>query len=88
MKFFGNVRSANTATWGLLTGMSVFATNDKGHPEVAAPFQRVSPGQLEPTEIAEQPKRVRVTSHQQQYPTSIRRQEEPDQTFQDNLDWR
>ena len=89
MKFFGNVRSANTATWGLLTGMSAFAANDKGHPEVAAPFQRVSPGQLEPIETAEQPKRVRMTSHQQRRPaSSMLRQVEPDQNIQNDLDWR
>ncbi len=89
MKLFGNVRSANTATWGLLTGMSVFAANDHGHPEVAAPFQRISPGQLEPIDTAEQPNRVRMTSHQQRRSTSmIRRQAEPVQNSQDNLDWR
>lgn len=58
MKLFGDVPSANSATWALLAGMSAFAANDQGHPEIAAPFQRVQPGQLEETPIAQQPKRA------------------------------
>ena len=46
MKMVGNVPSANSATWALLMGLTAFAVNDKGHPEVAAPFQRVSEDQL------------------------------------------
>ena len=69
--------------------MSVFAANDHGHPEVAAPFQRVSPGQIQQIETAVQPKRVRMTSHQLQRPeSSIRRQVLPDQNIQDDLQWR
>ena len=48
MKLFGNSRPANSSTWALLTGMSVFAANDQGHPEVAAPFQRAHPGLFAP----------------------------------------
>jgi hypothetical protein len=48
MKFLGNSRPANSSTWALLTGMSIFAANDQGHPEVAAPFQRSRPGLLAP----------------------------------------
>jgi membrane-bound metal-dependent hydrolase YbcI (DUF457 family) len=46
MKFLGDAPKANSATWALLTGLSVFAVNDKGHPEVAAPFQRINDDQL------------------------------------------
>lgn len=46
LKLFGDAPKANTATWALLAGLSVFAANDKGHPEVAAPFQRANEDQL------------------------------------------
>ena len=46
LKLFGDVRTANSATWALLLGLSVFAANDQGHPEVAAPFQRAREDQL------------------------------------------
>ena len=46
LKLFGDVPSANSATWALLAGLSAFSANDKGHPEVAAPFQRVRDDQL------------------------------------------
>lgn len=51
LKLFGNVGSANSATWGLLVGLSVFAANDQGQPAIVAPFQYVSPKQLVPTEV-------------------------------------
>lgn len=40
MKFFGNSGPANSSTWALLTGLSLFSANDQGHPEIAAPFQK------------------------------------------------
>ncbi len=50
MKFFGNSGPANSSTWALLTGLSAFAANDLGHPEIAAPFQRARPGLLAPAQ--------------------------------------
>jgi membrane-bound metal-dependent hydrolase YbcI (DUF457 family) len=47
LKLFGDTPSANSATWALLAGLTAFAANDKGHPEVAAPFQRLREGQLQ-----------------------------------------
>ena len=52
MKLFGKAPSANSATWGLLFGLTFFAFNDQGHPEIAAPFQRARPGQLTPTQAS------------------------------------
>ena len=46
LKLLGEAPKANSATWALLAGLSAFAANDKGHPEVAAPFQRVREDQL------------------------------------------
>lgn len=43
MKFLGQSGPANSATWALLAGMSFFAANDQGHPEIAAPFQKARP---------------------------------------------
>lgn len=40
MKLFGQSGPANSATWALLAGLSLFSYNDQGHPEIAAPFQR------------------------------------------------
>ena len=52
MKFFGNSPQANSGTWALLAGMSFFAANDQGHPEIAAPFMKARPGQLMPNQSA------------------------------------
>ncbi|WP_010581871.1 metal-dependent hydrolase [Schlesneria paludicola] len=52
MKFFGNSPQANSGTWALLAGLSFFAAHDQGHPEIAAPFMRANPGQLEPNRAA------------------------------------
>lgn len=52
MKFLGASGPANSATWALLTGMTLFAANDQGHPEIAAAFQHARPdqlGRLQPT---------------------------------------
>lgn len=46
MKFFGQTGPANSATWALLAGMAFFAANDRGHPEIAAPFQKARPDLL------------------------------------------
>ena len=78
MKLFGNVRSANSATWALLTGLSVFAANDQGHPEIVAPFQRSRPGLLEPTPTARASPRARNAVRQQRAPDETGRQAEPD----------
>jgi len=47
MKLFGQSGPANSSTWALLLGMSVFAANDQGHPEIVAPFQKARPGMLQ-----------------------------------------
>jgi membrane-bound metal-dependent hydrolase YbcI (DUF457 family) len=74
MKLFGKVPSANSSTWALLTGLSVFAANDRGHPEIAAPFQKVRPGLLTPTSqaasAAYQNPRVRDAVRQQRLPVT------------------
>ena len=69
MKLFGNAPSANSATWGLMAGLSAFAINDQGHPEIAAPFQKARPGLLKP----QQP--LTRTANDEQY--QIRQQRLP-----------
>ena len=49
MKLFGNSGPANSSTWALLIGLFIFAANDQGHPEIAAPFQLARPELLTPT---------------------------------------
>jgi len=63
LKLFGESPKANSATWALLAGLSLFAANDKGHPEVAAPFQRVDTDRLKPVPADPQsPERPKVQS--------------------------
>lgn len=47
MKLFGQSGPANSSTWALLTGMSLFSANDQGHPEIPAPFQMARPDLLQ-----------------------------------------
>ena len=55
MKLFGQSAPANSSTWALLTGLSVFAANDQGHPEIVAPFQHARPGLLSPSQSVRTP---------------------------------
>lgn len=50
LKLFGNVGSANSATWALLIGLTIFAANDQGQPGIVAPFRYETPNQLVPTD--------------------------------------
>lgn len=52
MKFLGNSPQANSGTYALLAGMSFFAANDQGHPEIPAAFMKARTGQLVPTQPA------------------------------------
>lgn len=49
LKLLGQSAPANSSTWALLTGMSVFAAHDQGHPEIPEPFQHARPELLTPT---------------------------------------
>ncbi|HEY0980787.1 metal-dependent hydrolase [Schlesneria sp.] len=50
LKLFGNVGSANSATWALLIGLTIFAANDQGQPDIVAPFRYEDPQKLVPTD--------------------------------------
>lgn len=52
LKLLGNSGPSNLSTWSLLAGLTFFAMNDQGHPEIAAPFQRARPGLLTPLQSA------------------------------------
>ncbi len=93
MKLLGNSGPANSATWALLAGMSLFAANDQGHPEIVAPFQRARPDLLMPqqsTRPASSSSRTRQEGFPARSPTTTDRQPQPDRrhsSIQDN-GWR
>lgn len=76
MKLFGNSSPANASTWALLAGLSLFSVNDQGHPEIAAPFQRTRPDQLQrlqPTQSRYNDDGVRDTANLPKRPVSAAR---------------